>query len=152
VALAALPSAARAQADHERWLTVADVEKVTGLHGLKTVPRLSQPGAGGELNFAGPDGKLVLMVNFGNAQLYRKAREQKEMMIAGKPVPMVLFAHAVPGVGDEAFAAPPGPVQYVIYIRQGDRAASISTYLSGGRAALSEAQLTAVGRVILSRW
>jgi hypothetical protein len=73
----------------------------------------------GDLNFAHADGKLLVMVNFGDARLYSKAREQKEMTIGDKKYPMELFAHAVTGVGDEAFTAPPGPVQCVIYGTRG---------------------------------
>jgi hypothetical protein len=56
-----------AQVSDQR-LTTADVEKVSGMSGVKTVPRGSRPGAGGDLNFVGADGKLLLMVNFGDQQ------------------------------------------------------------------------------------
>jgi hypothetical protein len=143
-----------AQASDKR-LTAGDVEKAIGLSGVKTVPRGSQPGAGGDLNFIGPDGKLVLMVNFGNQQLYNKARTQKEIKIGDQTYPMELFAHAVTGLGDEAFASPPGKVQYVIYARKGNNAISVSTYYSGIgenlKPVLSEAQLKQIAQIIFSR-
>ena len=46
-----------------QYLTVQDVEKITGLQGVKLVPRDPSKGAGGDLNFANKDGKLILMVN-----------------------------------------------------------------------------------------
>jgi hypothetical protein len=136
----------------DKRLTVADVEKICGLSGVKTVARGSQTGAGGDLNFAGPDGKLVLMINFGDQQLYNKARNQKEIRMGDKTYPMELFAHSVTGLGDEAFASPPGPVQYVIYARKGNNAISVSTYFpAAGKPVLSEAQLKQVALIIFSR-
>jgi hypothetical protein len=134
-------------------LTVADVEKVAGVSGVKEVARMSQPGAGGELNFAGPDGKLLLMVNFGTAQLYTKARQQKDIKVGGTSYPMPLYAHDVPGVGDEAFDSPPGNIQYVLYVRKGDKAISVTTYMSRqGKPLLTIAQLKTIAQTILSRW
>jgi hypothetical protein len=139
----------------EKRLTVADVEKVAGLSGVRIVPRLSQTGAGGDLNFVGPDGKLILMVNFGDAQLYAKARTQKEIVVGGQKYPMELFAHAVPGLGDEAFASPPGNVQYVIYARKGNNAITVSTYYpavgENVKPVLTEAQLKQLGQIIFTR-
>jgi hypothetical protein len=43
-------------------LTATEVEKVSGLTGVHTVPKNQAMGAGGELNFVGADNKLVLMV------------------------------------------------------------------------------------------
>ena len=40
-------------------------------------------------------------------------------------VPMPLFHAAVTGVGDEAFDSPPGPLQYVLYLKKGQKAASL---------------------------
>ena len=111
-AAAALSVRLAAQSPYDKVLSAADVSKVTGISGIRLVPQGSQVGAGGTLNFARPDGKLVLMVNLGPAELYRKARDSKELEIGGKKYPNLLFAHNVPGVGDEAFASPPGPVQY----------------------------------------
>jgi len=145
-----------AQPTSDKRLTPADVEKIAGVTGVKTVARMSQSGAGGDLNFASGDGKMLLMVNFGDDQLYRKAREQKEMTISGKTYPMELFAHAVSGLGDEAFAAPPGKDQYVLYVRRGSQAISVSTYYgspgAGMKPRLTEAQLKEAAAVILSRW
>lgn len=132
-------------------LTVADVEKILGMKGVHLVAPGSQPGAGPGLDFAGPDNKLILMVNLGPAALYRRAREQKEMDIGGQKVPMVLYHATVPGIGDEAFDAPPGNMQYVIYLRKGTQGASVSTYLSGGKPILSMPQLKAVAKVVADR-
>jgi len=104
-------------------LTVADVERVSGVKGIQLVSAGSLPGAGPGVNFAGPDKHMVLMVNFGTAALYRRAKEQKP--IAGMPP---LFHADVPGIGDEAFDSPSGPLQYVLYVRKGANAASFTAY------------------------
>lgn len=148
----ALAATVSAQTPDPR-ITVADVEKVTGLKGVHTVASGSQPGAGPGLNFAGPDNKLILMVNFGPEMLYRRAREQKEMDIGGTKVPMALYHASVPGVGDEAFDAPPGKMQYVIYLRKGAKAASVTTYVdvSGNKTRLSMEQLKALAKTVADR-
>jgi len=152
---AALTAALAAQGPYDKLLTIADVEKVTGLSGVKTVPNGSQTGAGGMLNFVNASGKLVLAVNFGDALLYRKARDTKELEIGGKKYPNILFAHDVPGVGDEAFASPPGPEQYAIYARKGNHGLTVNTFFPGAgehvKPILTEAQLKAIAQLIFSR-
>jgi len=151
----ALTAALAAQGAYDKLITIADVEKATGLTGVKTVPNGSQTGAGGMLNFVNASGKLVLSVNFGDAQLYKKARETKEMEVGGTKYPMVLFAHDIPGLGDEAFASPPGPVQYAIYARKGNHALTVNTFYPGAgehvKPLLTEAQLKAIAQLIFSR-
>lgn len=132
-------------------LTTADVEKVSGVKGVHLVPAGSQPGAGGSLNFAGPDKQLIAMVNFGTAELYKRAKEQKEIKVGDKSYPMELVHKPLAGVGDEAFDSPPGPMQYVIYARKGANAISVSTYLHGGKPALTIDQLKQLAQIIFSR-
>lgn len=145
-------TALSAQAPDSR-LTVADVEKVTGLTGVHVVTPRSQPGAGPGLNFADSDNKLILMVNFGTDALYRRARAQTEMTVGSAKVPMVLYHADVGGIGDEAFDSPPGPVQYVIYLRKGTKAASITTYFdsSGKKTRLSIEQLKTIAKTVAAR-
>ncbi len=154
-AVLALTATAAAQGAYDKLLTAADVEKVGGVTGVRTVPNGSQAGAGGMLNFVNASGKLILAVSFGDAQLYKKARETKELEIGGKKYPNQLFAHDVPGVGDEAFASPPGPEQIVIYARKGNHGLAINTFYPGigehVKPVLTEAQLKAVAQLIFSR-
>ncbi|HZT77963.1 MAG TPA: hypothetical protein VFA27_15020 [Vicinamibacterales bacterium] len=129
-------------------VTVADVEKVAGLTGVQLVAPGSVAGAGGGLNFATADKKMLLMVNFGPAALYTRAKAQQEY----HGMPMPLFHAAVAGVGDEAFDSPPGPFQYVLYMRKGNTAASFTAYVSGAnRATLTMEQLKAIAKIAASR-
>jgi len=139
--------AARAQTPDPR-LTVADVEKVSGLKGLQIVAPRAVTGAGPGLNFASADKHMVLMVNFGPAALYQRAKQQKTY--GGMPMP--LFHADVPGIGDEAFDSPPGSMQYVLYVRKGANAASFTAYyVSANKATLTMDQLKALARVAVGR-
>jgi hypothetical protein len=134
--------AARAQAPDPR-LTIADVEKATGLSGVKQVAQGSMTGAGGDLNFVGPDGKLILMVKFATASLYEATKKNQ-----------TVFHAVVPDIGDEAFDAPPGAMQYVLYVKKGTKAVSVTSFISTTRPyapKLTMDQLKALARVVLSR-
>jgi len=145
--LAILTAPARAQTGDAR-LTVADVEKVTGLKGVQLVAPGSITGAGAGLNFATADKHMLLMVNFGPAALYQRAKQQKTY--AG--VPMPLFHADVPGIGDEAFDSPPGPMQYVLYVRKGANAGSFTAFfVSRNKATLTMDQLKALAKTAVSR-
>jgi hypothetical protein len=142
----------RAQSGDPR-LTPADVEKVAGVKGVQAVGPGAVTGAGPGLNFVTPDRHMLLMVNFGTAALYQRARAQKTMTVGGTTVPMVLYHADVPGVGDEAFDSPPGPVQYVLYVRKGANSVSLSAYMSGRppKPLLTMAQLKQLAIVVLAR-
>jgi hypothetical protein len=131
-----------AQAPDPR-LTIADVEKVSGLSGIKQVANGSMTGAGGDLNFVGPEGRLLLMVKFVDARFYEGVRKST-----------TIFHAAVPGLGDDAFDAPPGSTQYVLYVKKGATAISVTSYLSSTRPygpRLTLDQLKALARIILPR-
>jgi len=58
----------------------------------------------------------------------------------------------VPGIGDEAFDSPPGPFQYVLYVRKGSTAASFTAYATGAnKATLTMEQLKAIAKIAASR-
>ena len=144
--------AVQAQAPDPR-LTIAEVEHVANVSGVHMVGSGAIPGAGGGLNFVTADNKMLVMVNFGTDVLYKRAKEQKEQEIGGMKLPMVLYHADVKGIGDEAFDCPPGPYQYVLYIRKGSRAVSLTTYIdtASKRPRLTMAQLEALGKIVVSR-
>ena len=148
--LAAAAAIASAQAADSR-LTPAEVEAIAKV-AVHQVGPAALPGAGPGLNFVTLDNQLLLMVNFGTDALYARAKAQKEKAVGGMTVPMVLFHGALPGIGDEAFDSPPGPVQYVIYLRKGTKAASVTTYLEKGtKPRLTMDQLKAIAKLIAAR-
>jgi hypothetical protein len=124
-------------------LTIADVEKGSGQSGVKQVARGSMTGAGGDLNFVGADGKLLLMANFAAASFYDSVKRNQ-----------TVFHALVPDVGDEAFDAPPGGMQYVLYVKKGAKAVSLTSFLSTSRPyapKLTLDQLKALARLVLPR-
>ena len=115
---------------------------------MSQITRRGATGAGAGLNFATGDKKMLLMVNFGAAALYTRAKAQKEY----HGVPMPLFHADVPGIGDEAFDSPPGPLQYVLYLRKGSNAASFTAYfVSPSKATLTIDQLKRIAKIAASR-
>lgn len=125
------------------FLTVQDVEKITGLHGLKIVPYNPSKGAGGDLNFADQDGKLVVMVQrmLFSDELYTQTKKMKGVVKA-----------EIAGVGDAAFSGPANDPQYFISFKKGKGSGSVATFLvltGGTRLTLDQvkriAQLIASG-------
>jgi hypothetical protein len=103
-----------------QYLTVQDVEKITGLQGLKIVPPDPSKGAGGDLNFATKDGKLILMVNrsLSSDMFYSQTKNMKGA-----------FKEDIQGVGDAAFIGPPGNYPYFVSFKKGKGSGSVATFL-----------------------
>jgi hypothetical protein len=103
-----------------QYLTVQDVEKITGLQGVKLVPRDPSKGAGGDLNFANKDGNLILMVNRNlfSDMLYSQTKNMKGSV-----------KEEIQGVGDAAFIGPPGNYPYFLAFKKGKGSGTVSTFL-----------------------
>jgi hypothetical protein len=104
-----------------QYLTVQDVEKITGLQGVKLVPPDASKGAGGDLNFANKDGKLILMSNrsLSSDMLYSQTKKMNGA-----------FKEDIQGVGDAAFIGPPGNYPYFVAFKKGKGSGSVATFLS----------------------
>ena len=104
-----------------QYLTVQDVEKITGLHGVKLVPANPSKGAGGDLNFANKDGELILMVQrmLNSDMLYSQTKKMKDAVKAD-----------ISGVGDAAFTGPAGNLQYFVSFKKGKGSGSAATFLT----------------------
>lgn len=66
--LSLIPRSLAQPTEYDKYLTVADIQKVTGLTGIKQVPRDPQKGAGGHLNFADDKGNMILLASFLTAE------------------------------------------------------------------------------------
>jgi hypothetical protein len=134
----------RAAKELEKLATVKDIEEVTGMQGLKLVPRNPQIGAGGDLNFAGADGTLLLMVAIQDAPMYNLWKNQEGF-----------FQASVSGIGDEAFEGPQfGNLRYILIFRKGEKAISLSSFFNmqaGGDPFLTQPQLREIAKIILKR-
>ena len=132
------------QAYSEEVITVADVEKVSGLQELKLVPKNPQTGAGGDLNFAQADGSIILIVMMQKGSMYETWKNQEG------------YFHAdVKDIGDEAFEGPGfGESRYILVFRKGGNAFSLSSFFNmqaGGEPYLSQEKLRDLAKIIVSR-
>jgi hypothetical protein len=107
------------QPSYQKMLSIADVEAIAGLKGLKLVPTDSLPDAKGELNFAINDSTLVLVVDFIDLTAFNDYKEQKEY-IQGP----------VTGLGDEAYSAPQGEYQDELFVRKDDHAVALQSFIN----------------------
>jgi hypothetical protein len=142
--LLAQPFLERCSAASEDLLTTDDVEKVMGVHGLKLVPKSSQMGAGGDLNFALEDDTLVLMATIQDSSTYEQWKGEEG------------FFHAsVPGIGDEAFEGPNfGESRYILVFRMRDKGVCLTSFVNmpaGGNPFLSQEQLRELAKILVSR-
>ena len=112
------------------------------MKGLKLVAPGSVEDAAGDLNFTRSDGSMLLMVSFGDAGLFKTWKTQEGN-----------FNSVVKDIGDEAFDGPKVKAPYVLFVRKGNRAFSLSSFLSldTGKPMLSEDQLRVLAKNILSR-
>ena len=122
-----------------QYLTVQDVEKITGLHGVKLVPPNPSKGAGGDLNFANKDGKLILMVNrsLSSDMFYSQTKNMKGA-----------FKEDIQGVGDAAFIGPPGNYPYFDSFKKGKGSGSVATFLGFTGTLLTMEQVKRVAQQI----
>jgi hypothetical protein len=128
----------------ENIVTLPEIDSISGLKGIRLVPMDSLPGAKGELNFAIDDSTLILVVDYISPEEFNGYKEQSEYIQA-----------AVPGIGDEAFSAPAGAMQYILLFRKGDHSFLLSSFLNPdsewSAPFLNMEQLEKVAKTIISR-
>lgn len=108
-----------AQSSFDKLLTASDVERVTGLKGIKLVPQDFSKAIVGDLNVFRQDGERLLAVTLWDLTTY-------EMAKLGHP-------YAVEGLADEAFEGPTGSIEHgELIFRKGNRAAVVISELDPG--------------------
>lgn len=127
-------------------LTPADVERVSGLTGLRVVPYDPAIGAGGDINIADASGQLVAMLVDEGPETWDAWLTDGSTV--GEPV--------TPPVGDESFIGPNpdvSPTPYIFGFRKGDRAVVIDTFFvpAQGRTVLTIDQLRELAAIVESR-
>ena len=123
-------------------LTVADVEQVSGLAPLHTTPKNQATGAGGELNFADAENKLVLMVMIQPTSTFDFWRKQYGAK-----------AEKVAGIGSEAFRSKTGEfISYIAFLK-GQTGVWLQTmgWKKNGGANFTAAQLETLAKLAASR-
>jgi hypothetical protein len=130
---------------YAKLLIAADVSKVTTLPGVQLVPRNPSKGAGGDLNFALPNGKPMLMVTFLDTDAYNQSKAQKSV-----------YGGDVKGVGDDAFIGKVMGMESILYFRKGARGAALSSFINTdkgwpGKPYLDQQQLRQLAALMLPR-
>lgn len=130
----------------ESLLTPADLQSVTGLAGVKTVPFDSKsPALIGDVNLVDASGNLLATVVVGDSERW------EEWLTDGYSV----SEPVAPPVGDESFVGPNpdvSPVLTIFAFRKGEVAVIIETTLDGnGEAVLSTEQLRAIADIVVGR-
>jgi hypothetical protein len=119
---------------YDKYLTAADVEKVSGLKGL------TQKVFSHELIFSG-NKKLVLDVSFEGAKFYKLYKGTKDY-VKGE----------VAEVGEEAFYGPAANPQHILIFRKKDFCVTLYTYRNDpSKTILTMDQLIALGKIAASR-
>ena len=133
-----------AESPYAKFLTAADVEKISGIAGITAVRSNPMKGFGGDLNFAKADGKMVVTAKFYDASWYAGSKQNKDQIKA-----------MVPDIGDEAYIGPGFmDPQYTLTFLKGQHCVFLSTALVPGdpiTTVLTLDQLKAVGKLIASR-
>jgi hypothetical protein len=132
--------------DADALLTVADVQKASGLSGLKLVEASSTADAVGRLNFATGDGVLVATMNIGDGTAFNQALQT------------MMFAREATGTGSMSFVGPSPQVSKVLTVfaaAKGDHAVIMKTFTKvkdGTETWLTIEQLQSLTGLALSRW
>ncbi len=125
------------------YLTAADVEKVSGIKGVISVPRNPNKGAGGDLNFATSDSNLIVMVQIVGESFYGGYKQY-------------YFKSAVQGLGDEAMegATISGLPVNLVAFRKGPKCVALTVYVNKDdfrKNMLSPEQIISLAKIIESR-
>jgi len=123
-----------------KFLTITDIERVTGLKGVKMVPK--GPDADDDLTFASQDGKVILAVTFLPASAFAGAKSSK----AGMKSPLS-------GVGEEAFVGPTsGPPLYILVFRKAAYTVIMNTEVEeNNHARIPIEKMTEIAKIVASR-
>jgi hypothetical protein len=128
----------------DNYLKPGDFEKATGLKGVKSVAKQSLPGAGGDLNFATADDKLIVMIQVVGKSNYPGYKKY-------------FFKADIKGLGEEAMEGTtiPGQVSNLVAFTKGTECVALTAFgdaASGGKKnMLTVAQLTGLAKLIASR-
>lgn len=130
---------------YDAYLTVADVEQVTGLTGVKKIQFNPLRFLGSDLNFVTSDGNKILSVEFSNVRHYNTYK-----VFVPKNIKALLQ-----DIGEEAFTGPDieNQMPYLLVFRQGNFAVSLTaaTTCDSQKNMLTIEQLAGIGKIIAKR-
>jgi hypothetical protein len=142
--IAGLSATVYAEGQFDHVITAADVEKITGLKGVKQVPREKlNKFKNGDLNFLLSDGKPLLMIQFRPSYVFAAMKADSGYVKA-----------SVPGVGQEAFTSPAFDPQFSINFLKGKYFAIVTTHVDAmdkTKTVLKMDQLIAIAKLVASK-
>ena len=136
------PVFAEGQFDH--IISAADVEKATGLTGVKQVPRVKlDKYRNGDLNFVTRDDQPLLMIQFRPLFLFDQMKADPGYAKA-----------ALAGVGEAAFTSPAFDPQFAVNFVKGGHFAIVTTHVDPkdkAKTVLKLDQVIAVAKLVASK-
>ena len=135
-----------ASSPNDALLTVGDVAKVTGVRGLKIVPKDPTKRMIGDMNFIREDGIKILSVTFEIVDLKEFAKTKKSDSFKSA------FRGPVKGIGDEAYDGPPKMDPFILSVLKGTHWVTISTSFDikkGMKPILTQDQLKKIAEIII---
>jgi hypothetical protein len=142
--LAALIAPVFATGQFDNIITTADVEKATGLTGVKQVPREPLDKLrNGDLNFVANGNQPILMIQFRPLFLFETVKADSGY-----------FKTSIPGVGDAAFTSPAFEPQFSVNFIKGNHYAIVTTNIDPKdktRTILKLDQLITLSKIVASR-
>jgi hypothetical protein len=128
----------------DNYLKSSDLEKATGLKGVKSIAKGTAAGAGGDLNFTTADGTLIVMIQVVGKSNYAGYKQ-------------MFFKADIKGVGEQAMegaTVPKQPSNLVAFTKGAECVAlmAFADAASGGKKnMLTIAQLTGLAKTMASR-
>jgi hypothetical protein len=133
----------------DRIISPADVERITGLSGIKQVPRAPlDKFRNGDLNFSLANGQPVLMIQFRPVRVYDTNVFDNLKNDAG------YYKAPVKGIGEQAFTSPAFAPQFSVNFRKGNLFAVVTTNVDPNdknKAVLKMDHLIALAKLVDSR-
>jgi hypothetical protein len=125
-------------------ISSAEVEMVTGLTGVKQVPRdRTSKFKNGDINFIASGDRPVLMIEFRPVFVFEAMKADSGY-----------FKKSIPGLAEEAFTSPAFDPQFSVNLRKGKYVAVITTHIDPKdkkSTVLSLDHLTSLAKLVASR-
>ena len=127
----------------DKYISAADIEKVTGLQDVK-LSKSSQHGSAGTLQFKNKEGKTILEIKFNKSSLYDRSEKAKVVTVKGD----------ITGIGEDAFYASnfSDSPNYLCF-KKGKFSVDLAAFVKreDGKPFLTLEQLKSLARIISSR-
>lgn len=144
IVVAVLIAPVFASGKFDNLITTSDVERATGLTGVKQVPREQQNKfRNGDINFISRDGQPLLMIEI-----------RPDFVLDAMKADSGYFKAPVNGLGVEAFTSPAFDPQFSINLHKGNYVTVVTTHVDPKdktKTVLKMDQLIAIAKIVAER-